>query len=685
MLDGLAIEDPFCEGSTFYYLRSFSYLPSTSEAFTISQTIRRIQGVLCGISDPHPDTLTLRTRLQNYQAILSPIRRVPPELWSRIFINVSDEFEKENYLSLCLTTALNITHSSVRDPSKRHISLRLSAVCSYWRSVALRTPQLWSKIIIDFQQYDIDADARRSKPRLLYVTALLQLWLSRSGVTPLHISLTVKELRLTYKTTKLSLYEQRIHEILDLLWAHSAHWGDVHLVVEDRYISSKPSLLTSLKNNLPLLHTLNLTIPFAEGAIYRWYLSTDAFSNAPNLRRVILPLFPQPQEPSNLAHGDVALRLPFHQLTSLQISRFSPYEAHFYNTLHLLPNLQHLILCYRYTFVEGSIHSNLTTSVLPITTLTLLIDDFNCNTPKTLFPPSPIGTPNLKELRICSKRHSREFSYRLPLYVCAKWDGEAFLEFAERSGTWTGVGAGAGGFQLSKLELSNISMRSEGDFLAVLRAMPTLQWVVVCCTIDFSLGDPDPDSDSTMPLPSGSGGRKGTTKTKTTRRIGTRIFFQHLIYDPLSYETSGVLVPELKGLEVAIDENGGGDGDGFEDVVMEMIMRRKGDGKGKGKTSVSVLGIGRESHQDVSELESETLGRMGLAKGPQHKESEQAPVPQPSVLVTSTSLEHIELFAREVYLSEGFFEVCGGVGGGARSVMRLFRPWFRLSSLPLYM
>ncbi|KAF5346982.1 hypothetical protein D9758_010103 [Tetrapyrgos nigripes] len=246
-----------------------------------------------GVSkDPgHPQPLppNQTPKLQSH-----PIRRAPPERWSCIFINVLDEFEK-NYLSL--------SHRRLkRHPLLRPRPLQMTPISPSFRHLLL---------LVDLQQYDIDVDARRSKPRLLYVTALLRLWLSRSRVP---CSLTVKELQTTYKTTKLSIYE-RIYEILNLLW---------------------------------------------------WYLTTDAFCIAPNLRRVILPIFPQTQDvPSDLPDEDSGLRLPFHQLTSLQINRFSPYKAHFYNTLHLLPNLQRLTLSCRYTFVlEGTITSNLTTATI---------------------------------------------------------------------------------------------------------------------------------------------------------------------------------------------------------------------------------------------------------------------------------------------------------------------------------
>lgn len=66
-------------------------------------------------------------RIHTYAAALSPCRRLPPELVSKVLLHV---------------------HEDIR-PIK---CLRLAQICSAWRQVALRTTGLWTDIDVDFER-----------------------------------------------------------------------------------------------------------------------------------------------------------------------------------------------------------------------------------------------------------------------------------------------------------------------------------------------------------------------------------------------------------------------------------------------------------------------------------------------------------------------------------------------------
>ncbi|KAK0491702.1 hypothetical protein EDD18DRAFT_539348 [Armillaria luteobubalina] len=70
----------------------------------------------------------------NAKKILSPCRRLPPELLSEIFIWCSSLYGR---------------YRRSLDPRALHWTL--SRVCRKWRSVAIGTPEIWSHIILDFR------------------------------------------------------------------------------------------------------------------------------------------------------------------------------------------------------------------------------------------------------------------------------------------------------------------------------------------------------------------------------------------------------------------------------------------------------------------------------------------------------------------------------------------------------
>ncbi|PBK64012.1 hypothetical protein ARMSODRAFT_866327, partial [Armillaria solidipes] len=83
---------------------------------------------------------TLATDITQYKKALHPIRRLPPEVLSEIFLQCIDENGTENEVSRFLDSTLSCLKSSL-DPSQ--CPWTLSKVCSKWCAISLSFPHLW--------------------------------------------------------------------------------------------------------------------------------------------------------------------------------------------------------------------------------------------------------------------------------------------------------------------------------------------------------------------------------------------------------------------------------------------------------------------------------------------------------------------------------------------------------------
>ncbi|KZT20077.1 hypothetical protein NEOLEDRAFT_1025012, partial [Neolentinus lepideus HHB14362 ss-1] len=104
---------------------------------------------------------TLRAQMDECKGLLSPLRRLPVELLSQIFMK-------------CLPGGTFIT------PRRFSAPLLLMQVCSTWRRVALSTPGLWCYL-------KIELGPRDELPTQLGKADLMRTWLSRAGARPLNL------------------------------------------------------------------------------------------------------------------------------------------------------------------------------------------------------------------------------------------------------------------------------------------------------------------------------------------------------------------------------------------------------------------------------------------------------------------------------------------------------------------
>jgi len=177
-------------------------------------------------------------QIQPYQALLSPIRRLPLDIMERIFLS-------------CLPTQRNPAMSTLEAP------LKLGRICSSWRSFAYSSPRLWSRIHIsllhlgeipeistdtetDFEGYEIHE--WRVEEAMVGIRCHLDgvsEWLTRAESHPLSISIFGCR------------YSSRLSATLALLQTllpFTKQWQDLELLV-----TCDHSVLQEFRQHLKLL------------------------------------------------------------------------------------------------------------------------------------------------------------------------------------------------------------------------------------------------------------------------------------------------------------------------------------------------------------------------------------------------------------------------------------------------
>jgi hypothetical protein len=109
----------------------------------------------------------LRNAGKDYDAtaMTPPIRRLPPELLTEIFLHCLPQFVQ---------------------PHPNKAPLLLTQICSWWRCVCISSPQIWSSLELVYKVCETTSNLHDSKRN---TEALVDLWLSRSGDCPLSLSL----------------------------------------------------------------------------------------------------------------------------------------------------------------------------------------------------------------------------------------------------------------------------------------------------------------------------------------------------------------------------------------------------------------------------------------------------------------------------------------------------------------
>ncbi|KAJ7513070.1 hypothetical protein B0H11DRAFT_17237 [Mycena galericulata] len=240
--------------------------------------------------------------MQACKPVHSPALALPYELISQIFIH-------------CLPL-----HRRIR-PRRGCVPMRLSQICGQWRDVALATPQLWSSVYLKLApgpQYDGIStlfDGIDPESVLDHTHDVLELWFTRAAGHPLSITIICAELGVGVP-----------RNIMDLIAAHSAHWGRIELQVADGDFQA----FNAISGPFPLLHSL--AIRRTDQTLEVQALAV-LLHGCPNLLALQLS--------STLIMNPADLDVLPTSLTALQSVYWSANSNHF-PMFERIPNLRHL-------------------------------------------------------------------------------------------------------------------------------------------------------------------------------------------------------------------------------------------------------------------------------------------------------------------------------------------------------
>ncbi|KAF5388619.1 hypothetical protein D9757_004834 [Collybiopsis confluens] len=154
---------------------------SSLQSLMMTMNVRQGSILYNEVIDQMDETLDEIAHLNN---VLSPVRRIPLEILTEIFkVYCLLPSDTSGSVISAPNDALSRINTQFTSPSASFLRPRfiLTSVCAAWRQAAHGTPLLWSKLKI-FQLPD-----SRTSPRMICK------WLSRSGICPIELDLTLSE------------------------------------------------------------------------------------------------------------------------------------------------------------------------------------------------------------------------------------------------------------------------------------------------------------------------------------------------------------------------------------------------------------------------------------------------------------------------------------------------------------
>ena len=289
------LEDPLVQPpSKFFDKVNTNYTPDVAEREEISEYVSTVNLELSQLNAKIIEMRTAlmqvtrtRDRLQaaanQHQALISPLRRLPPELLQLIFV-------------CCLPLHRNAVMHSSEAP------VLLGRVCSEWRQISLSTPEVWSSLHIVPPNVNF-SNLTSSTDRFQRKRELIEMWLGRSGACPLNLSFvwfasdSEDEIKLCAS-------------LLEVLIPTCGRWRMLDFQVPLKMF--KPFIGLTVKD-VPLLEGLSLMdnrTPLGIDVVDKWPESLVFAESAMNLKNFTLTFF----------SGGLRLpSIPWHQLTTLYL------------------------------------------------------------------------------------------------------------------------------------------------------------------------------------------------------------------------------------------------------------------------------------------------------------------------------------------------------------------------------
>ena len=234
----------------------------------------------------------LQTAANQHQALISPLRRLPPELLQVIFV-----------------WCLPIHRNAVMHVSEAPVLL--GRVCSQWRRISLSTPEVWSSLHIVPPNINL-LNLESSRSRFKRKRELIEMWLGRSGACPLNISFV-------WVANESENEIQLCASLLEALVPMCGRWHMLDFQVPLKMF--KPFVGLTVKD-VPMLEGLSLLdnrAPLGIDVVDEWPESLVFAQSATNLKSFALTFF----------SGGLRLpSIPWHQLTTLFLEASTSFFFH---------------------------------------------------------------------------------------------------------------------------------------------------------------------------------------------------------------------------------------------------------------------------------------------------------------------------------------------------------------------
>ncbi|KZP05264.1 hypothetical protein FIBSPDRAFT_359533 [Athelia psychrophila] len=218
---------------TNYAPTTFERMHTESALTNVHQDLARLENALSHLHAVQVRLQVKRDALQKYAdahtALLSPIRRVPPEILAKIFLYFLPN-EDNDYTA-----------------DARGQRMLPSHICARWRDLSLSTPSFWAHISVVVDKMDISRKLECAK-----------CWLARSGSCPLKI----------YICRNAPGYTVQQNSFIEIILPHCRRWLHASIVTE-----TVPDL-SLIKNNLPMLESVEIELAVSPN---------DSFQFAPKL------------------------------------------------------------------------------------------------------------------------------------------------------------------------------------------------------------------------------------------------------------------------------------------------------------------------------------------------------------------------------------------------------------------
>lgn len=179
---------------------------------------------------PTPQTNALLDTVSVYRSTVTPIRRLPVELLTEVFV-------------FCLPDDTFIR------PCPKSAPLLLTRVCGSWRDLALSVPRLWSSIYINMS-------FKLSPQNITTLASRLGAWLTHSAQHYLTIKLFID---VDQKEPLRTVFVQEAIEVIKILFLHVVQWRHINWDIQTPEVLTPSEPYTAAIGSTAL-HTLHINV-----------------------------------------------------------------------------------------------------------------------------------------------------------------------------------------------------------------------------------------------------------------------------------------------------------------------------------------------------------------------------------------------------------------------------------------